>query len=121
MERLRLIADCGLRIANCFLSQPCNPKSEIRNPKSVAGIALFTLFALWLTLSVPAMVMACPLCKEALFDPGQLHQRLATARGYALSIGLMLLVPLGLIAGLAVWIVRATRRKSVEWIEDIRS
>ena len=57
------------------------------------------------------LARACPLCKEALFDPGQLHQKLALARGYALSIGLMLAMPLALVAGLTLMIVRAQRRK----------
>ncbi len=57
-----------------------------------------------------AAAQACPLCKEALFDPSQLHQRISTAKGYALSIGLLLLVPTGLIAGVAMSILRSTRR-----------
>ena len=58
------------------------------------------------------VVEACPGCKEALFDPSQLHQRLSTAKGYAFSIGLMLLMPVGLIGALTALIVRAQRRKS---------
>jgi len=58
--------------------------------------------------------MACPGCKEALFDPGELPQKLSTARGYALSIGLMLAVPLLLIASVTTLVVRGitVRRKS---------
>ena len=52
---------------------------------------------------------ACPACKEALFDPAQLPQRLATARGYAVSIGVMLAVPALLIGGVATRIVRSAR------------
>jgi len=64
-----------------------------------------------LALLVPAAALACPTCKEALFDPGELPQRLSTARGYALSIGLLLAMPLGLVGGGSVLILRAQRRK----------
>ncbi len=64
--------------------------------------------ACWLLIAQD--VMACPLCKEALFDPSQLHQRISTAKGYALSIGLLLLVPTSLIAGVAMSIIRSARR-----------
>jgi len=64
--------------------------------------------ACWLLIARDAL--ACPLCKEALFDPSQLHQRISTAKGYALSIGLLLLVPTGLIAGVAMSIIRSARR-----------
>ena len=59
----------------------------------------------------PMVGWACPGCKEALFDPGELPQKLATARGYALSIGLLLLVPFGLVGGLAALVGLAQRRK----------
>ena len=55
---------------------------------------------------------ACPACKELLFDPGQIHQKLSLAKGYAVSIVLMLAMPLGLVGGLTALIVRAQRRKS---------
>ena len=67
--------------------------------------------AVVLLLAVSSEVSACPLCKEALFDPGQMHQRLATAKGYALSIALLLSVPAALVAGVTTLIVRAHRRK----------
>ena len=57
--------------------------------------------------------MGCPGCKEALFDPGQLPQRLSTARGYALSIAVMLAVPVGLLGGITAVVVRAARRKRI--------
>ena len=59
----------------------------------------------------PAVGWACPGCKEALFDPGQLGQKLSTARGYAISIGLLLAVPFTLVAGMTALIVRAARRR----------
>ena len=58
------------------------------------------------------MAMACPMCKEALIEPGGLGQRLAAARGYAASILLLLTVPSGLIAAIAAIIVRAQRLTS---------
>ena len=61
-------------------------------------------------LSGAATGWACPGCKEALFDPGQLHQKLWAAKGYALSIGLLLLAPAILVAALALMIVRGARR-----------
>lgn len=61
-------------------------------------------------LAISSVAWACPGCKEALFDPGGLPQRLATAKGYALSIALMLSVPLLLVATLATAVVRAQRR-----------
>lgn len=73
-------------------------------------IYAFTAFSFLLTF--PCMLNACPGCKESLFDPAQLPQRLATARGYALSIGLMLAMPLGLVVGVALLILRAQHRKS---------
>jgi len=57
----------------------------------------------------PAVAGACPGCKESLFDPTQLHQKLSTAKGYALSIGLLLAMPAGLVGALALLIVRAQR------------
>ena len=62
-------------------------------------------------LALPMIASACPMCKEALFEPGQLHQKLSTAKGYALSIGLLLLVPTGLIASVTALILRASRRE----------
>ena len=60
--------------------------------------------------SLAERAWACPGCKEALFDPGQLPQKLATAKGYALSIGLLLAVPAAVLGFIAVQIVRAIRR-----------
>ena len=74
---------------------------------SVTGVLVY-----WMLyhLAVP-VAEACPGCKEALFDPGELPQRLAAAKGYAASIGLMLVVPLGLVGGLTAVIVRSSRRQ----------
>ena len=72
---------------------------------------MLLLYSAWLmSLAACSVASACPMCKEALFDPGQLHHRLATAKGYALSIGLMLSVPLALVVALVTAVVRAQRR-----------
>lgn len=54
--------------------------------------------------------IACPGCKEALFDPGQLAEKIATAKGYAWSIGTLLSVPFLLVATVALLVVRNTRK-----------
>ena len=56
----------------------------------------------------PALARACPGCKEALFDPGQLPQRLGAAKGYAVSIWLLLAVPMVLIGAVAGAIARTS-------------
>lgn len=53
---------------------------------------------------------ACPLCKEALFDPGQLGEKIATAKGYAISIWILLSVPFILIASVTALVVRHSRK-----------
>ena len=65
-------------------------------------------------VGLPVTVMACPTCKEALFDPAQAQQVLKAAQGYAFSIGLMIGTPLLLVGGLATLIVRQARRKRRE-------
>jgi general secretion pathway protein I len=47
--RLQPIADCGMRIAECFAA-----RSEIRNPKSAIGTAGFTLLEVMVALAVVA-------------------------------------------------------------------
>jgi len=79
------------------------PHSELRIPNFLVSLLLF-----WFLM--PAVVMACPFCKDALFDVGQARQGLQTAQGYAWSIGLLLGVPIGLIGGVATLIMRAQRR-----------
>ena len=80
-----------------------NPKSKIQNPKLLMLAGFFLL-------AFSTVAWACPFCKEALFDPGQLQQKLSTARGYAMSIALFLSVPAVLVGGVAALIVRAFRR-----------
>jgi len=105
MESMTLNAEGGMRNAEFT---PSIPNSEFRIPNAVVGLT--ELLLLGFLFVWPARVMACPLCKEALFDPGQMHQRLATAKGYALSIALLLSVPAALVAGVTALIVRAHKR-----------
>lgn len=72
--------------------------------------ARFVVLAAW--MAPAATALACPACKEALFDPAQARQIMSAAGGYALSIGLLLGVPFALVGGLALMIVRQARRKS---------
>lgn len=58
---------------------------------------------------IPAVAEACPGCKDSLIDPGGLSARLATAHGYALSIGLLLAVPFVLVGALTMMVIRAQR------------
>lgn len=53
---------------------------------------------------------ACPMCKEALFDPGQAAAQSGLVRGYAVSIAAMLGVPALIIGGIGVVIARSARR-----------
>ncbi len=76
----------------------------------VWGLTPLLILAL-VFVAFAAAASACPLCKEALFEPGQLKQRLATAHGYALSIGILLAMPATLIGAISFGIVRSIRRR----------
>lgn len=89
--------------------RPARPTRAISDQPSAISVGWLLMAGCWLL--EPAVGWACPGCKEALFDPGQLAQKLSTARGYAISIGLLLAVPVALVAGTAALIVRAQRRK----------
>jgi hypothetical protein len=65
-------------------------------------------FCLW-----PPVAQACPTCKEALLDPGQAQRILQAATAYAVSIGLLLLVPALLITSVAAAVIRASRRQAL--------
>ena len=114
MKPLRFISDFEFRISDC--SRFINPQSAIRNPQSHLLVgAMFFLSIISIIAIVWALtptVMACPLCKEALFDPAQAKQAVKTAKGYALSIGVMLATPALLFGGITAMVVRAQRRKN---------
>ena len=74
--------------------------------KTVFSVCCLLSAGCWL---LPTIAVACPLCKEALTDPGQLPQRLATAKAYAVSIGVLLTVPAALIGGISMLILRRSR------------
>ncbi|MBI2174301.1 MAG: hypothetical protein HYU33_03815 [Candidatus Omnitrophica bacterium] len=88
--------------------QSFNTKHETRNAE------LFFLVCAVCCVLFAASALACPGCKEALIEPGELPQRLATAKGYALSIGLFLTVPVLLVSAVAIGVFRATRRRAVK-------
>jgi len=70
----------------------------------------WTFILVW-WLVWPECAVACPTCKEALFDPAQAQQILGAAKGYAMSIGLMIGMPLLLVGGMTALIVRQARRR----------
>lgn len=72
---------------------------------------VFRVPPVWMFALLCAAAEACPMCKEAFLEPGQPEQRLSTARGYALSVGLMLAVPVCLLGTMAAAIVRVERRR----------
>ena len=77
---------------------------------------MFLVYVL-LSLLIAQTLWACPLCKEALFEPGNLTQRLGTASGYAWSIALLLTIPTLLVGGIITLIVRAQRRQGTRMKE----
>jgi hypothetical protein len=77
----------------------------------MSRIRLIAGWALAAALWAADAAWACPGCKEALFDPAGLQERLAAARGMAASILLMLAVPVALIGGIAFGVARSARRR----------
>ena len=59
---------------------------------------------------VTESLSACPLCKDALFSPGEGHALSQAARAFNLSIVTLAAVPCILVGGLAWLIVRSSRR-----------
>lgn len=96
-----------------------HPASRIpsRFRTACAGAALL---ACAFSCLFPAPGIACPGCKETLFDPSQLPQKLGAARGYALSIGLLLAVPFALVGGIAAAVIRANRRRPCRSVDTPR-
>ena len=95
-------------------SQKAKVKTTIQNSKPATFDFLVVVlpFAFFL-LTFPLIAWSCPGCKEALFDPGQLPQKLATAKAYSLSIGLLLFMPAALVGGVTLLVVRAKRNGRV--------
>ena len=77
---------------------------------SSSAVKRFCLLPLAYCLLLTAVVWACPLCKEALFDASGAAAQSGVVRGYALSIAAMLGIPTLLIGGFTVVLVRAARR-----------
>jgi hypothetical protein len=86
-----------------------NPKSEIRNPKSQGRNAIFVTSVVLLSIGLPALVMACPLCKEALFSPGEAAAQSRVVQGYAISIAALLGIPILLVGGITLRLIRSAR------------
>jgi hypothetical protein len=63
-----------------------------------------------LCCAAASVAWACPGCKDALFDVSGARQAVTTAHGYAITIALLLGVPLTLLGGVAALVVRAQRR-----------
>ena len=68
----------------------------------------------WMVLAVCVLwtvrAWACPGCSEALFDPAQGAARVGTLRGYLVSILVLLGMPVLMIGGVTVAVMRAARR-----------
>ena len=75
-----------------------------------ARVVCWGLCAVCLMIGVPMLVTACPMCKDALLDPGQAATQSRVAQGYALSIAALLGIPVMFIGGVAAWVVMAARR-----------
>jgi hypothetical protein len=90
-----------------------NAKGKTTRQKSKLSTLLNV--ALWfclLTFAFCLRASACPGCKEALFDPGQVAETVGRSRGYAWSILLMLAVPC-LLLGAVTGLLLQARRKAV--------
>ena len=89
-------------------------KVKVTTTRQNSKVSAVLTFALWFCLLNFAFCLptasACPGCKEALFEPGKIAERVAIARGYALSIALLLGIPVALLGTIAILLVRARRR-----------
>lgn len=74
-------------------------------------LLILSAISLAFFLNLPS-VLACPLCKEALFDPAQAKQAASTAKGYAISISLLLGMPVLLLGSVAFAVIRRRPRPS---------
>ena len=88
-----------------------NRQQAKRNPAiHQSKLLTVALYFCLLTFECCLSASACPGCKEALFEPGKIAERVAIARGYALSIALLLGIPVALLGTIAILLVRARRR-----------
>ncbi len=91
-------------------------RSEVRGQRSDDGRTRLLVWLLFLSFLpsafclLPSVLWACPMCKEALFDPGQAAVQSGVVRGYAVSIAAMLGVPALIIGGIGLMIARSARR-----------
>jgi heme/copper-type cytochrome/quinol oxidase subunit 2 len=73
----------------------------------------------WLTASAIALLLlapvalACPLCAEALFSPGESAAKSRLLWGYVVSVVTLLGIPVLLVGGIAIAITRAARRTNI--------
>ena len=84
-------------------------KAKGKSKRDWIALSFLLPFAFCLFSWIPS-ASTCPDCKEALFDPGQIQQKRSTARGYAVSIGMLLTVPAGLVGGITTLILKSRRR-----------
>lgn len=68
------------------------------------ALLALTALTLWATTA-----LACPFCNDALLDPGQAAAASRMAHGYLFSIIALIAVPLALVVGSILWVVRASR------------
>ena len=74
----------------------------MRIRRHVVGLAV----AAWL---IPSAAWACPLCKDALVEPGRNATQSRAARAYAISIAALLGAPAVLLGGITTMVVRSSR------------
>ena len=66
-----------------------------------------SVLAVWL---VQTAALACPLCSEALFAPGEAARQASVLQGYVVSIAALLWAPLVMLGLVAAVLVRSARR-----------
>ena len=105
---MRTILDFRFWILDCWLGFR-NLKSKIQNLKLTRGYV--SIIFLLVFLGASAVAGACPLCKDALVEPGQRAAQSRAARGYAFSIAALLGTPAVLIGGITTLVARSSHRK----------
>lgn len=83
--------------------------SDTVNP-TAKGWAIIRPYLLPYLALPPTLAWGCPNCKEVLVESGQLGSRLGMARGFAWSIGLLLVMPALLVAAVTLRVVWAARQ-----------